>query len=203
VVGAIVLAAGGSTRMGRPKALLPLGRGTVLSAVVERVLSSSVDRVVLVLGHEAEAVRTGGRLPEDPRLHIVVNPGWDQGMASSLRAGLGACADADAVLVALGDQPGVDPGTIERLTAAWRGGARIAAVAHAGRFAHPVLFDRGLFPALRMLRGDVGARAILKAHGDEVAQVEGSPLRDLDTPSDYEAFVAGTPAGEGEGLEIP
>jgi molybdenum cofactor cytidylyltransferase len=203
VIGAIVLAAGGSTRMARSKALLPLATGTVLSTVVERVLGSGVDRLVLVLGHEAEAVRAGARLPEDPRLLVVVNPSWAEGMASSLRAGLEASEGAEAVVVALGDQPGLDPASIDRLAAAWREGARIAAVAHAGRLGHPVLFDRSLFPALRLLRGDVGARAILKAHGDEVVRVEGAPLHDLDTPSDYEAFVAGEPAAKDEGLDVP
>ena len=203
MVGAIVLAAGASSRMGRPKALLPLGAGTVLSTVTERVLRAGVDRLVLVLGHGDEAVRTGAGLPEDRRLRIVVNPGWAEGMASSLRAGLAACEGSDAVLVVLADQPGVESRTIERLVAAWREGARIAAVAHGGRLTHPVLFDHSLFPALRLLRGDVGARAILRAHWDEVVQVEGSPPRDLDTPSDYEAFVAGMPAAKDEGLDIP
>ena len=109
MVAAILLAAGGSTRMGQPKALLPLGAGTVLSTVAERVLESGIDRLVLVLGHEAERVRAGARLPQDPRLSIVVHPGWALGMASSLQAGLEASEDADAVLVVLGDQPGLDP----------------------------------------------------------------------------------------------
>jgi CTP:molybdopterin cytidylyltransferase MocA len=203
VVGAIVLAAGGSSRMGRSKALLPLGAGTVLSTVTTRVLSTGIDRLVLVLGPEAETVRTHARLPEDPRLQIVANPGWAEGMASSLLAGLRASEDSDAVLVALGDQPGLDPRAIERLLAAWREGARIAAVAHAGRLTHPVLFDRSLFPALRLLRGDVGAREILKARRNEVVQVPGSPLQDLDTPSDYAAFVAGLTSAKDEGQDVP
>ncbi len=201
MVGAIVLAAGGSSRMGRPKALLPLGAGTVLSSVAERVLAAPVDGLILVLGHQAEAVRAGAGLPEDPRLRIVVNGGWAEGLASSLRSGLAASEDADAVLVALGDQPEVDPVVIGRLLSAWRAGARMAAVYHGGRLTHPVLFDRRHFPALRLLRGDVGARAILKAAWDEVALIAGPSLRDLDTPSDYEAFVAGAPVVKDEGLD--
>lgn len=187
--------------MGRPKALLPLGAGTVVSTVTERVLSAGVDRLVLVLGHEAEAVRTGARLLDDPRLRIVVNEDWAEGLASSLRTGLAASEDADALLVVLGDQPGVDAEVIGRLLAAWRAGARIAAVFHAGRLTHPVVFDRGLFPALRLLHGDVGARAIVKTHWDEVALIEGPSLQDLDTPSDYEAFVAGGSIAKDEGLD--
>jgi CTP:molybdopterin cytidylyltransferase MocA len=189
--------------MGRPKALLPLGDGTVLSTVTERVLQAGVDRLVLVLGHEAEWVRTKARLPDDPRLRIVVHAGWAEGMASSLRAGLEASGDAEAALVVLGDQPGLDPGTIDRLLAAWRGGARIAAVAHGGRLTHPVLFDRSLFAALRLLQGDAGARGVLRAHADEVAHVPGLPLHDLDAPPDYDAFVSGRPAAEDEGLDLP
>ena len=203
MIAAVVLAAGGSTRMGRSKALLPLGAGTVLSTVVERVLRSAVDLVVLVLGHEAEAVRAGARLPEDPRLVVVVNRGWADGMASSLRAGLEASDGAQALVVALGDQPELDSQSIDRLADAWREGARIAAVAHAGRLGHPVLFDQSLFADLARLRGDAGARGILKARSDEVVRVEGPPLRDLDTASDYEAFVAGEPAAKDEGLDLP
>jgi molybdenum cofactor cytidylyltransferase len=203
VIAAIVLAAGGSTRMGRSKALLPLGAATVLSTVVARVLGSGVERLVLVLGHEAEAVRAGARLPEDARLVVVVNPGWAEGMASSLRTGLEASEGAEAVVVALGDQPGLDPLAIDRLRAAWHDGARIAALAHAGRLVHPVLFDRSLFADLRLLRGNAGARGILKARWEDVVQIEGAPLRDLDTPSDYEAFLAGEPATKDEGLDLP
>jgi molybdenum cofactor cytidylyltransferase len=203
VIGAIVLAAGGSTRMGRSKALLPLGTGTVLSTVVERVLGSSVDWLVLVLGHEADAVRAGARLPEDARLIVVVNPGWAEGMASSLRVGLEASEGAEAVVVVLGDQPGLDPLSIDRLKAAWENGARIAAVAPAGRLGPPVLFDRSVFADLRLLRGDAGARGILKARRDDVVQVEGAPLRDLDTRSDYEAFLAEGPTAKDEGQGLP
>jgi CTP:molybdopterin cytidylyltransferase MocA len=187
--------------MGRPKPLLPLGTGTVLSTVAERMLEAPIDRLVVVLGAEAQAVRAGARLPDDPRLRVVVNEDWALGLSSSLRAGLAASEEALALLVALGDQPGLDVEVIGRLLSAWRAGSRIAAVCHAGHLTHPVVFDRGFFPALRLLQGDAGARAIVKAHWDEVAQVEGPSLPDLDTPSDYEAFVAGRPVAETEGLD--
>jgi len=203
VIAAIVLAAGASSRMGRPKALLPLGAGTVLSRVVERALASGIGRLVLVLGHEATVVRANARLPEDPRLLVVVHEGWAEGMASSLRAGIEASENADAIVVVLGDQPGLDPGAIDRLVTAWREGGRMAAVAHEGQLTHPVLFDRSLFPALRLLQGDKGARAILKSRRAEVVPVEGPALRDLDTPSDYEALVSGGAATGDEGQGRP
>jgi molybdenum cofactor cytidylyltransferase len=189
--------------MGRPKSALPLGTGTVLSTVALRLLSAGVDRLVIVFGHEAESVRAGAQLPEDPRLVVVVNSGWAEGMASSLRAGLEASEGCAAVVLALGDEPGIDPEVIGRLTAAWHRGARIAAVSSSGRFNHPILFDASLFPDLRRLSGDVGARAIVKAHWDEVVPVEGPPLHDLDTPADYETFVAGLPVAKDQGIERP
>jgi molybdenum cofactor cytidylyltransferase len=203
VVAAIVLAAGGSSRMGRPKALLPIATGTVLSTVVERTLRGGVDRVVVVLGHEAEAVGAGAGLPRDPRLRIVVNAGWADGLSSSLAAGLGECLEADAALVVLGDQPGLEPATIGRLMEAWRKGAPIAAVGRERRVAHPVLFDRSLFAELRALRGDMGAREILRARAGDVVRVPGAALRDLDTPSDYDSFVSDGPATTDEGLDLP
>ncbi|HEY6554319.1 MAG TPA: nucleotidyltransferase family protein, partial [Vicinamibacteria bacterium] len=175
--------------------------GTVLSTVATRLLEGPIDHLVVVLGHEAQAVRAAARLPDDPRLRIVVNEEWAEGMASSLRAGLAASEEADALLVALGDQPGVDPEVIGRLLAAWREGARIAAVFHAGRLTHPVVFDRSLFPALRLVKGDVGARAIVRAHWDDVVRVVGPALHDLDTPSDYEAFTASGRLESNEGLD--
>ena len=203
MVGAIVLAAGASRRMGRSKALLPLGDGTVLSTVVERVLRSPVDLLVLVLGHEADRVRQAARLPPDPRMRIVVNAGWAQGMASSLREGLAACAGCGAVVVALGDQPGVDPDVIALLITAWRAGAPLAVPVAGDRLGHPVLFDRRLFASLRVLEGDVGARDVVKEHWTEAAQVPAAPLGDLDTPADYDALVAGREAPGTGGLKAP
>lgn len=92
MIAGIVLAAGGSTRMGRPKMLLPAGSGTLLSAVVAPLLEAGLDRVVVVLGDRAEEVRRGARLPADPRILLVVCAYWSDGMASSLKRGLESCA---------------------------------------------------------------------------------------------------------------
>src|SRR5207247_344462 len=110
VIAVLVLAAGGSRRMGRPKMLLPLPGGrTVLATVVSRLLAAPVDRIVVVLGHEAAATRAGAVLPVDPRVTVLDNPDWPLGLSSSLKQGLLACPEADALVVALGDQPAVDP----------------------------------------------------------------------------------------------
>lgn len=206
---AIVLAAGASRRLGRNKLLLPFRGGTILSATIARVRESAVDRIVLVLGHEAALIRAQAGLPEDPRLCAVENPDWPSGMASSLRAGLAAAEDAEAVIVALGDQPGIDPAVVADLVAAFRAGAGLAVPVHRDaaapdreRLGHPVLFGRTLFAELGALEGDTGAREVVKRHWASAARVEGAPARDVDTEADYGALVAGTPADD-EGLECP
>jgi len=187
---------------GASKMLLAADGGTLLARVARRLLDAPLDRVVVVLGHDAERVRRDAALPEDERLVCVVNDRWAEGMATSLVAGLRACADAEAVLVALGDQPEVEPSVVEKLVAAWRQGAALALPAHGGRASHPVLFDRRLFPELLALGGDVGARAVVKRHLAEAAIVEGEPLRDLDTPADYDAWRAGEPGPGKGGFEL-
>lgn len=190
MIAAIVLAAGASTRMGRPKQLLPLRGGTVLATVVARLLAAPVDRVVVVLGREAEAIRRGAGLPSDARLTVVVNESWPEGMGSSLRRGVEACAEADAVVIALGDQPGLEPRVVKRLVAAFRRGRHLAVPVEGERRGHPVLFGRPLFPALLALRGDLGARDIVAGHWSEAARVPAKLLADLDTEEDYRAFTA-------------
>ena len=209
MIAALVLAAGASRRLGRNKLLLPFRGGTVLSATLARVLESPVDRVILVLGHEGELVRRQAGLPEDPRLATVDNAQWASGMASSLRTGLEACPEAEAAIVALGDQPDVEAATVARLVDAFRAGAPLAVPVHADatarggeRVGHPVLFGRALFAELSALEGDTGARQVVERHWASAARVAGVPLRDVDTEADYVALVAGTPAS-GEGLECP
>jgi len=190
LIAALVLAGGGSTRMGRPKALLPLAGRTMLATVVARLLESPVDRVVVVLGAQAAAVRRRANLPADRRLSLVVNRGWRWGLASSLRRGLRACTGAEAVVVALGDQPGLDPRTVGRLVAAFRAGAPLAVPVRGKRRGHPVLFARALFPALARLQGDVGAREVVAQHWPHAARIPARLPRDLDTPGDYSDFIA-------------
>lgn len=202
-IAAIVLAAGASTRMGRTKMVLPLGRGTVLSAAVAPLLEAGLDRVVVVLGHEAEEVLRRAGLPQDPRLCVVIHEGWREGMSSSLRRGLVECEDAAAVLVALGDQPGVSPLVVERLVDSHRAGARLAVPVHGDRAGHPVLFARDLWDELRTATGEKGGRDVVERHWREAAVVDAPPLRDIDTEEDYRAALEGRGAPSGEGLETP
>jgi CTP:molybdopterin cytidylyltransferase MocA len=201
-VAGIVLAAGASSRMGRPKMLLALGGGTLLSAVARALLDGGLGRVVVVLGHEAHVVRHEARLPEDERLEVVVNDDWPSGMASSLRRGLEACAEAEAALVALGDQPGITAERVRRIVAAWRPGGALVLPVHGGRAGHPVLFGRRLWGELRSLQGDVGGREVVKRHLADAVQVEADPLADLDTEEDLRRHLSGTPPAD-FGLELP
>ncbi len=164
--------------MGRPKMLLPAGGGTLLSAAVAPLLEAGLDRVVVVLGDRAEEVV------------LVVCPDWRAGMAASLKRGLDACADADAVVVALGDQPGVTADRVRRIMAAFHPGRDLVVPVHRGIPAHPVLFGRSLFLELETLTGDVGAREIIRRHESQAVQIEVEVLPDIDTEEDYRRFTA-------------
>ncbi len=185
MIAGIVLAAGGSARMGRPKMPLPFGRGTVLSASVAPLLAAGIPRVVVVLGADAEAVRADAGLPADPRLRVVVNGHWRDGMSSSLRRGLAECADAEAVVVALGDQPGLTAARVTEVLDAFRPGVKLVTPVAGVVPTHPVLFSRDLFGELRALTGDFGAREVVRRHEGDAVRIEVEPLADVDTEEDY------------------
>lgn len=186
-MGAVVLAAGGSTRFGTLKQLLRWGEGTMLSQVVDTALASSVRPVVVVLGNQSEQCRAAlGRRP----VTIVVNEQWEQGQSTSVRAGLTSLpADVAAALFLLADQPAITAATLDALIE--RYGATRAPVIWpelAGRRGNPVLFDRALFPELMRLTGDVGGRCVLESHAAQAERVsvpDRGILYDVDTPDDY------------------
>jgi len=187
-VAAVVLAAGGSRRFGSPKQLLPWGDKALLQHVVDRVLGSSVDQVVVVLGHEAERI---GTLIGDRPLQVVVNEDWARGQSGSLRAGLQALPQTcDACLFVLADQPNITPQLIDRMLDRYRRTlAPIVAPVHRGRRGNPVLFARSLFPELLDMQGDQGGRQVLERHEQEVETVEvqdPSLFLDIDTVENYE-----------------
>jgi len=202
-IASIILAAGASSRMGRPKMLLPIGEATLLAASVAPYLAAAHGRVVVVLGKDARRVRAEAGLPLDPRLHVVVNRRWREGMSSSLRRGLATCAGADAVLIGLADEPGVTVDRLARIVSAWQPGVvLVIPMVSATRAAHPVLFAQCLWEDLRGLRGDVGARTVVERHQDRAARVTVPPLADLDVEADYRDYIEGRPPARG-GLEIP
>jgi molybdenum cofactor cytidylyltransferase len=187
-ISAIILAAGGSSRMGRPKQLLPLGASTVLAKTIETVRSAAVDELVLVLGAHAEAIRQ--QLPPEG-LKVVMNPAYQQGMATSLCAGLAAVDEqSDAALIVLGDQPFIRPQTFNQIITEYRRArAQIIIPTCQGNRGNPVLLDRALFPEVMALEGDIGCRAIFPNHLEEIVKVEvedAGILQDLDRPEDYD-----------------
>ena len=192
MISGIVLAAGRSSRLGRPKQLLPLAGRPLLDHVLENAVASTLDEVVLVLGHEAAAIRAAVGVRGQ---RVVVNPDHAAGQSTSLRAGLAAIdPQAEAALFLLGDQPGVRPAAIDALLAAYRAGSGpIVVPAYGGHRGNPILFARSLFPELAGVTGDEGARGLVRAHADRVAVVpvgEGLPPGDVDTDADYSALLA-------------
>ncbi|MDF2758439.1 MAG: molybdenum hydroxylase accessory protein YgfJ family [Thermomicrobiales bacterium] len=193
MIAGIVLAAGRSTRLGRPKQLLPVHGEPLIRHTLRRVLASSLDQVILVVGHEADDVRD---TVADLEVKCVFNPDAAAGQSTSVRAGLAALSsDVEAAVFILGDQPGIDPGVIDALVAAWRtSGAPVAAPRYEDRMGNPVLFDRRVFPELAALEGDTGARPVVRAHYDagdlHVVPVAGQAPPDVDTEADYAALIA-------------
>jgi molybdenum cofactor cytidylyltransferase len=190
-VGAVILAAGASTRMGRPKQLLPLGGTTLLARAIENVRSAGLAEVVLVLGASAEAIRR--QLPKSlpTGLKVVINQAYAQGMASSLREGLSALdPQCSAALIVLGDQPLVRPQTLQQIMAGYhRSGAQIVIPTHQGKRGNPVLLGRAVFPEAMALQGDTGCRAIFTSYLGAILNVEVEDpgiLLDIDNQDDYD-----------------
>ncbi len=190
--GAVVLAAGASTRMGAPKQLLELDGRPLVVRAAEAALASPAWPVVVVLGAHAESIRPAlARLP----VLIADNPAWAEGMAASIRAGIATLRQfsrgLDAAVIALCDQPAFSAATIATLVAAQRAtGRSIVAARYGGRHGAPALFLREHFPALGALTGEEGARALLNDGPARVAAVDLPELAlDLDTPADVAAFA--------------
>lgn len=182
----VVLAAGGSSRMGRPKQLLDVDGEPLVRRAAQVAMDAGLGRVLVVLGAEAGRVRAA---IEDLDLGIVVNSGWPEGMASSLRAGVAEIGrvspDARGLIVLPADQPRMTAEHLRRIDAAQRhSGAAVVASDYGDHRGPPAYFGRRFFAALDALRGDTGARDLLQGDGVEtVAAPAGSHL-DLDRPAD-------------------
>ncbi|MFF2246998.1 nicotine blue oxidoreductase [Arthrobacter sp. NPDC058130] len=195
---AVLLAAGAGTRLGLgPKALLPFRGRTLVEVLAEVLLAGGCREVVVVLGADSARVRAATVLS---RHKVIENPDWATGMGGSFRAGVAAAAPADHVLIALVDQPGLNPETVARILAA-HGPGRVAAAAYRDaegklRRGHPLLLDAGLrAEAAETATGDAGARAFLQAHPDLVDLVDCSDLsggQDLDSPDQLHLLDPGT-----------
>jgi CTP:molybdopterin cytidylyltransferase MocA len=184
----VVLAAGGSTRMGRPKQLAELDGRPLLEHALAALEDAPVDRVVVALGGAAGQVLDRVELG---RAEPLVVEGWAAGMGHVLAAVLAEVGDGwQAVVVLLGDQPLVTGAAVGRVVDVWRAGAGpVVTATYGGRPGHPKLFDRRLRPELLGLAGDAGARDLVAAHPEWVHQVEVGDLgsdADVDVEADLE-----------------
>jgi molybdenum cofactor cytidylyltransferase len=205
-IAAIILAAGSSSRMGagRHKLFLPLGERPVLVHVLEAALAAQTRPIVLVLGYQAaQAHALLSPYLHVPDLQIIENSAYQQGMSTSLRAGLQALTDFNAhaaqehtggAIILLGDQPLITTRIIDSLVAAWRtAGKRIIAPLYNGKRGNPVLFSADLFTELANVTGDEGGRSVIERHRQEVATVEMEDAQasfDVDTWEAYQQVVA-------------
>ncbi len=193
-VAGILLAAGASARMGNLKQLLPVAGVTLVERTLTAALESRLDRLVLVLGHRAHEIeRALGTVSRDPRLTIVHNRHYREGISSSLVAGVVEIARShDHGMILLADMPFIDGRVIDLLIKNYLNSRLpIGAIKVGERAGHPVVFRRDLFFELKALTGDVGARFLLKKYSDRVClTAPGTDYdnRDIDTQQDYRNF---------------
>jgi molybdenum cofactor cytidylyltransferase len=187
---ALVLAAGGSARLGRPKQLLPYGDGVLLDAVLDLARRFPFAQRVLALGGSADQIQAAVDTTE---FDVVINDEYTTGCSSSIARAIGAVrGDLDGIVLLLGDQPEVRAQTIAAVIAG-RGNAPIAVTRYENGIGHPFILSRATFPALAALHGDRGVWKLIDRLGTAVARVrvEGRVPLDVDTEEDYRALLAG------------
>lgn len=198
MIGIVILAAGASSRMGKPKQELLYKGETLLQHAVKAAVSTSCEPVVVVLGASTEV-----RLPATAGKTVLtaINPKWQEGLSSSIRCGLSAllaaAPQAEGVLFMVCDQPFVEAALLESLLHTKSAGRKgIVACQYKDTFGTPVLFDKAYFDELLYLRGKEGAKKLLFRHSEDVASVS-FPLGavDVDTPEDYAALKRSEPEG--------
>ncbi|MGH8974341.1 MAG: nucleotidyltransferase family protein [Acidimicrobiia bacterium] len=187
-VAAVVLAAGRGSRFGgeKPKPLARLGPRSLLAHAVGAATAGGLRPVVVVVGYRGEEVAAAA----GPMVRLVENPDWEEGLSTSLRAGLGVLSGDEGVVaaaVALADQPRIGPEAYRRVTAAHREGASLVVATYGGVRGHPVVIGREHWPEAMALAGDTGARTLLEKY--DVVEVPcddtGSAV-DVDTTEDLE-----------------
>ena len=189
----IVLAAGESRRMGRPKQLLPFGERTILERAVDTLLAAGIGEVVVVLGHLAERVRS---VLGDRPVRAVVNAEYRQGMLSSVKCGVRAIgAGYDAVLIALGDQPHIEVAVVSEVMRAYRAGsAGIVIPRYGDKKGHPIIINLPKYrQAITNLPEDAGLNVLMQEHADDVRLIDVTTediIRDIDVPDDYTRELA-------------
>jgi len=196
VIPAIVLAAGKSTRMGRPKAVLPLGAAdTFLSRIIRTFHDAAIDEVVVVVGHEAEAIATSLAIT-GVTARFVENPEYESGQFSSLLKGINTVDRPGvlAALVTLVDVPLVTAATIRAVVEQYRRTrAPIVRPTRGTEHGHPVMIDRSLFGELRRADPSSGAKQVVRAHASAVGDLaidDDGAFRDIDTDAEYQRLIS-------------
>lgn len=189
----IILAAGISSRMGSPKQLITYKRKSLLRHAVESAMETAMRPVIVVLGAYCDEVK---KEIQGLNVELIENREWQEGMASSLRCGLAAVQkmsnDVDGIIFMVCDQPFVTKSLLNSLLHAQnKTGFPIVASSYEGNVGTPALFHKSLFPKLMDLKGDTGARKLMRQHESLVATVAfPKGIIDIDTKADYEALVA-------------
>jgi molybdenum cofactor cytidylyltransferase len=187
MIWAIVLAAGESRRMGQPKLLLPFGRTTIIESVVHKLMESSLDGILVVLGHRWQGILDKLK---NYAVETTVNPEYKNGMLSSVQWGFRKLPrDAQAALVVLGDQPGISARTVDLVIRAFRlGNKGIVLPTYKDSGGHPLLVDMKYRRIIQSLDPAVGLRSLLSRHPEDILRVAlkaRSALQDIDNPEDY------------------
>ncbi|HWK20905.1 MAG TPA: nucleotidyltransferase family protein [Microbacteriaceae bacterium] len=186
---AVVLAAGSSSRLGRPKQLLPFGDGVLLDVVLDLVRAGDFAQRIVTLGGAADEVRAAVDLEG---FDVVLNDDFRSGCSSSIGAAVAAVApDVDGIVLLLGDQPRMRAEAITAV-ARGRGDAPIAVARYRDGIGHPFVLSRATFPALAALHGDRGVWKLIERLGTAVARIDVASAMpaDVDTEADYQALLA-------------
>lgn len=192
----VVLAAGASTRLGRPKQLEPIAGRPALQHVISHAIAVGGSHVSVVLGAQAAGMT---RLLQHSSATALINRHWQEGIAASIRCGVAALSPAcDAVMLVLGDQVAVTAADLKRLVAAWNGqDSVLVASLYAGQPGVPAIFPRWCFAELLQLRGDQGAKSIIQRNSSRLLQVPmPNAAHDLDTPDDVAALQEQLKSGD-------
>lgn len=187
MIAAIVLGAGMSQRMGKPKLLLKLNSDTIIEHIIKELQLSRIDSIIVVLGHNPQPLIN--LLSKYP-VKLVINKNYKEGMTSSFKTGLKEVKDtADAALLVLGDQPFISHSLINKLIDTYKKELRTKIVSpiYEGKKGHPVLFDKSLFGEILSLPPDKYIREVIHSHYDEIITVpwDRGIILDIDTPEDY------------------
>ncbi|MDQ6602213.1 MAG: nucleotidyltransferase family protein [Chloroflexota bacterium] len=186
LVAAVVLAAGTSSRLGQPKQLAPIAGRPALAYTLDALRASRVARIVLVLGHAADDIAAALDLTD---VTVVRNDKYAEGQSTSVLAGVKSLGDEiAAALMVVGDQPLLSPSVVDAIVGAFeRTSGPFIVPVYENEWGNPVLLARVTWPLLDNMKGDTGARPILRKHMDMVLEVPvpGALLDDIDTPDDY------------------